>query len=266
MFAGYNKHRAEWIIRNRKLLKSLLTPAAGLLSVFKGSRNSFLSNRIRQLHRFSEGAAMTAEQRYWRWCGFTGPGDVSELLLTPFDTATSQSRISSLLRPLSTGADINDVLFMDMHMVLPDDMLVKVDRMSMAHALEVRSPFMDMEVVNLAFSLHSDMKIDSKDQKKILKDTFQDILPAELLTRRKQGFEIPLLRWLRKGLDPTIKKLLLDRDFIVSQGIFRYETILSLYKQLHSGQPGDSTARVWGLLVFQYWWKKYFEDSQTQSQ
>jgi asparagine synthase (glutamine-hydrolysing) len=136
-------------------------------------------------------------------------------------------------------------------------MLVKVDRMSMAHSLEVRSPFMDKEVVDFCFSIPASFKIDATDQKKILKETFKELLPPELLTRRKQGFEIPLLKWLRTGLSPMVKELILDVDFINAQGIFNPAALRTLHNQLLSSHPGDATARIWGLLVFQYWWKKY---------
>ena len=83
-------------------------------------------------------------------------------------------------------------------------MLTKVDLMSMANSLEVRVPLLDYKVVNYAFSLPAYYKISNGETKKILKDAFRDVLPAELFNRPKHGFEVPLLKWIRSGLRTLI--------------------------------------------------------------
>src|SRR5690606_4247736 len=98
------------------------------------------------------------------------------------------------------GKDFNEVLWTDMNLVLLSDMLVKVDSMSMANSLEVRSPFLDYKVVDFAFSLPESFKIDRNLKKKIVQDAFRSMLPEELYNRPKKGFEIPLLGWFRKEL------------------------------------------------------------------
>ncbi len=89
---------------------------------------------------------------------------------------------------------MNDILLTDMQLVLPNDMLTKVDLMSMANGLEVRSPFLDYELVNFTFSLPADYKIDSSLRKRVVQDSFRALLPAELYNRPKKGFEVPLLK------------------------------------------------------------------------
>jgi len=257
LFGGYNKHKAEWLIQNKPLLSKLIKPVSILLSNQGGSRNNPLSNKIRQLHRFAEGASLSPQQRYWRWCGFTTYTNLKELLVHPPDELYYHSNYSELLSPLGNGSTLNDFLYMDMQMVLPDDMLVKVDRMSMAHSLEVRSPFLDFEVVNYSFKVPDHFKVDKHSQKKLLKDSFKEILPDELMARGKQGFEVPLLSWLRGELNELVDSLLLDKEFIDNQGIFRLEELQNLHNKLHSSQPGEATARIWALIVFQYWWKKH---------
>jgi asparagine synthase (glutamine-hydrolysing) len=84
------------------------------------------------------------------------------------------------------------------------------------------------------------------------------MLPREILDREKQGFEVPLLRWLRTELRPVIEQDLSEQK-IRSQGIFDSEKVSALVKKLFSSDPGDAAARIWGLLVFQQWWKKYME-------
>jgi asparagine synthase (glutamine-hydrolysing) len=137
-------------------------------------------------------------------------------------------------------------------------MLTKVDLMSMANSLEVRVPFLDYTVVNFAFSLPEEFKLNQGVTKRIVKESFKEDLPPELFTRPKSGFEVPLLKWLRTGLQSMIHDDLLEDGFIESQGIFNLQAIRALKQQLHSSNPGEVHARIWGLIVFQYWYKKYF--------
>ena len=140
-------------------------------------------------------------------------------------------------------------------MLLTGDMLTKVDQMSMANSLEVRVPFLDHEVVNFAMSLPDEYKINNNIQKRILQDTFRDILPKELYNRPKKGFEVPLLKWLRTDLYGIIFDELLNEQNINQQNIFNFNQIERLKTKLMSNNPGDSPAKIWALVVFQYWWK-----------
>jgi asparagine synthase (glutamine-hydrolysing) len=138
-------------------------------------------------------------------------------------------------------------------------MLTKVDLMSMANSLEVRVPLLDYKVVDFAFSLPVDYKISGGITKRILKDAFADVLPAEIFTRPKHGFEVPLLRWMQTGLKSLIEDNLLKKEFIEEQNIFNYGQIELLKQKLFSNNPGDAHATTWSLVVFQYWFKKYFQ-------
>src|SRR6185437_16952501 len=95
------------------------------------------------------------------------------------------------------NSDFNSVLYTDVKLVLQNDMLVKVDSMSMANSLEVRSPLLDYRLVNFLFSLPVSYKITGADQKKILRDSVAHLLPNEVITRKKHGFEVPLLKWFQ---------------------------------------------------------------------
>ncbi|HRG80774.1 MAG TPA: asparagine synthase-related protein, partial [Cyclobacteriaceae bacterium] len=122
--------------------------------------------------------------------------------------------------------------------------------------LEVRVPFLDYRLVNFIFSLPDDYKVTRSIRKKILQDAFRDVLPAELYNRPKKGFEVPLLKWFRKELKSLIMDDLLAEKFIREQGIFEYSEIEKLKLQLMSSNPQDVHARIWALIVFQWWWKK----------
>jgi asparagine synthase (glutamine-hydrolysing) len=154
---------------------------------------------------------------------------------------------------------MNDVLRVDTTFVLPNDMLTKVDLMSMANSLEVRVPFLDYRLVNYIFSLPSDYKINGSMRKRLLQDSFQNILPSELYNRPKKGFEVPLLHWFKKDLKSMICNDLLDQDYIKEQGVFSPEIVENLVKQVYSSNPQDSPARIWGLICFQNWFRRYFQ-------
>ncbi|MEJ7663678.1 MAG: asparagine synthase-related protein [Hymenobacter sp.] len=130
----------------------------------------------------------------------------------------------------------------------------------MANSLEVRTPFLDYHVVNFAFSLPVSSKVDDTMKKKIVQDAFRPVLPPELYDRPKHGFEVPLLKWMRGELRPSSSRTLLADDFVAEQGIFAVEAVQKLKNQLFSSNPGDAHARIWALLVFQYWWKHYMAE------
>jgi asparagine synthase (glutamine-hydrolysing) len=136
-------------------------------------------------------------------------------------------------------------------------MLTKVDWSSMAHGLEVRVPFLDHELVNFVTGLPDEFKIHHGMRKRILQDTFKELLPKEIYQRPKKGFEVPLLRWMRNELSGEKERVLLNERILEEQGLFSIERFKNLKRQLHSRNPGDAPARLWGLLVFQKWWKKY---------
>jgi asparagine synthase (glutamine-hydrolysing) len=257
LFAGYNKHRAEWMMLNRPVYTGMISLLHRLLLPFKGSRNSMTGNRIRQIHRYGESVSLSPVDRYWKLCGFVDESEVDGIIDFDYDQHEYFRRKRQKLSLLGNANSLNDFLLMDLNMVLTDDMLVKVDMNSMCHSLEVRVPFLDHEVVDFVTGLPLEYKINRQQQKRILRDEFRKDLPDELFTRPKQGFEVPLLKWFRTDLREMISSELLSDDFIESQGIFNGDGIRSLRHQLYSSHPGDSAARIWGLIVFQYWWKKY---------
>lgn len=258
MFAGYNKHKAEFQVRSGGSVANVLKRFLPLWEILPKSRNSQLGNKIRQFKKFAEGMNLSPQERYWRWAGYMNDKSAGELLkgTDANSIAEFNARKDSLLKNIREDGDMNDFLFTDMNLVLQNDMLTKVDMMSMANGLEVRVPFLDYHVVDFAFSLPVDYKIDQTTRKKILKDAFRADLPEELYHRGKQGFEVPLLTWFRTELKSLITEELLSDKFIEEQGIFSVPAVRELKNKLFSGNIDDAVAQVWGLIVFQYWWKK----------
>ena len=259
LFAGYNKHAAELKARTGGIKANLVKSSHLLLKKLPKSRNTKTGNKIRQLEKFAEGMKLSPQERYWqwaKWAGYSGDQLFSKNYSSDLNGISFNQRKSELLKDISS--DYNSVLLTDMHLVLENDMLVKVDRMSMSQSLEVRVPFLDHKIVDFAFSLPADFKIDIQQQKKIVIDAFKEMLPEELISRKKQGFEVPLLKWFRTDLKSMITNELLEDGFIEEQNIFNLGEIKVLKAQLFSNNPNDAVEKVWALIVFQHWWKKYF--------
>ncbi len=263
IFSGYNKHMAAWRSMYPGSAERMVGALHPLWQSLPKSRGSFLSNKVRQLQRFSKGVQLTPKERYIQWATFLAPDAAARLLsneaLEKVDFENQETRLNHIARYISNEKEtINQWLYTDAHLVLPNDMLTKVDLMSMANGLEVRVPFLDHEVVAFAFQLPAESKINRRMKKRIVQDTFRHILPEKLYRRPKHGFEVPLLGWFRAELKSKITEDLLADPFIEEQNIFDPEGIRQLKAKLFSSNPEDVHATVWALVVFQWWWKKYY--------
>jgi len=260
LFGGYNKHQAEFRARQNNFLNKVIETGLPLFKILPKSRHSKFGNLFRQLQRYSEGLQLSASERYWRWCVFNSEESALSLLQnkSTVDKNVLDRRKQFVHDAVKEDGELNDIFFADTQMVLPNDMLTKVDLMSMANSLEVRVPLLDYTVVDFAFTLPVSFKLDKSSGKEILKAAFRNDLPEELFTRPKHGFEVPLLKWMKTGLRSLIEEELLSKKFIEEQNIFDAAAIESLKQKLFSNNPEDAHATVWGLLVFQYWYKKYF--------
>ena len=260
VFAGYNKHYAEWLARKRSLAGTIVKMGYPIWKIMPKSRNNRFSDLIRQLHRYAEGAGLSAKERYWHWASTFSEKEVDKLIAKKTSSKINDSIIDSIKEKYLSNInnDFNSVLKTDLDLVLISDMLVKVDLMSMANSVEVRSPFLDHHVVEFAFSLPAEYKINKAGRKRIVKDAFRNILPPEIYNRGKRGFEIPMLKWFREELHTYIFDDLLNEKFVKEQGIFDPEFISCMKKQLYSNAPGHIVEQLWVLIVFQHWYKKYF--------
>ena len=134
-----------------------------------------------------------------------------------------------------------------------DDILVKVDRCSMLHSLEVRAPFLDKDVAEFAARLPISKKLHGFKRKWLLKKAFAELLPDEILYRNKRGFQIPVAQWLRGRMRPLMEDLLSESP-LKAQGIFNYQAVRALMDEHISGRA-DLRKPLWTLLVFQLWWR-----------
>lgn len=260
LFAGYNKHYAEYKLRNPGLAAHVISALHPLWKIAPQGRSSGMLDKFRQLYKFSSNSKLDMKSRYLSLASFDHH---PELLFTPEVRTAFNAGQEQIFRSLVTkdlkSKDLNEFLLSDFNFVLYNDMLVKVDQMGMANSLEIRSPFLDKDLVDFAFEVPIDYKLGSGIKKKIVQDAFRKILPEELYNRPKRGFEIPLNSLLQKELWHKIDTEILDIDFIRSQKIFDAAYIEKLKKKMHTRHPGDTYITIWCLIVFQTWYKKYMQ-------
>lgn len=147
-----------------------------------------------------------------------------------------------------TDDPLTKIQYVDIKTYLPDDILTKVDRASMAVSLEVRAPFLDHRLMELAGSMPSRFKLQGANGKHILKKTMEDTLPHDALYRRKQGFAVPLAQWFRK----EIKDMAYENIVVKSDGILNPKMLKKIWNQHQSGQF-DRSAYLWAVLMYRKW-------------
>ncbi|MBU4462492.1 MAG: asparagine synthase (glutamine-hydrolyzing) [Proteobacteria bacterium] len=261
LFAGYRMYTGEaWRSRYRKIpsfiRKKVIEP---VLFSLPESRDQKLPEHARRLKKFLRGAGKgSLEERFFAWNEIFSRdlrksvfGGVAEV-----DHDLGKKILSERLNEIDAD-DINRMLYADVKESLPGDMLKKVDAMSMLNSLEVRVPFLDYRVCELAFTISGRWKIKNGKGKYILLETFKNILPKSLHNRPKWGFEMPISRWLKSDLRYLIDEYL-SRELIVKQGIFDYGVIENLINNLISNRS-DTSWQIWNLIVFQVWHSNYME-------
>ncbi|SFF36379.1 asparagine synthase (glutamine-hydrolyzing) [Thermoflexibacter ruber] len=274
LFAGYNKYLGEYKAREGGFLANILKNSLPLLEKLPRSRGGYFPNKFRQLHRFAESMQKSPQERYWYLSSFIEENELWKMFsenLTAHqefsgsisEFLTYQNRKKEFLQYIE-NKNFNEVLYADVQTLLPNDMLHKVDSMSMAHALEVRVPFLAHQLVNFAFSLPASYKIDGNRKKRIVQDAFKDILPKELYHRPKHGFDVPLAKGFKTVLKSWINQLL-DEDFIVEQKVFNPEYIKQLKKTIFESSNFDQN-HIWAVLVFQHWWKRLRLDIEAKEE
>ena len=139
-------------------------------------------------------------------------------------------------------------MFTDLQTYLAEDILTKVDRMSMAHALEVRSPFLDHRMVEFACQLPIHFKIKGRTTKRILKDAARGIIPDAILKRSKQGFQVPLGEWFKNSLKSWAEQ----RLFAYDQGLLNKRSIEKIWHD-HQESRSDNASKIWLILCFNEW-------------
>ncbi len=206
-----------------------------------------------KLKRWLEGSYLDPDEAHFFWNG-TFSREQRKKICPATNGAGLKALVDSLrLAPGEMG--LNRYLVIDQHYYLPDDILYKADRMSMAHSLEVRPPFLDHRIVEFAASLPEGLKIRGFKQKYILKELMKDKLPAAVIRRKKTGFDIPAHAWFRGALRGLLLETL-SPSALAATGIFDVEAVQSLIRD-HLERRINVGYHLWGLLTLFLWLKRW---------
>jgi asparagine synthase (glutamine-hydrolysing) len=203
--------------------------------------------------RFLEGCLLPPERAHVYWNGTFSEASKRALVNAPLPGALD--RILGELRPkLAVGDDVSPYLWFDQKYYLPDDILMKVDRMSMAHAVEARPPLLDHRIVEFMASLPASFKIRGSRLKFLLKELMKDKLPASVLRRKKTGLDIPTHEWLRGPLRPLLLNAL--EDVSKHTNLFRPNAVESCLRN-HLERRANLGYHLWGLMILFLWMRKW---------
>jgi asparagine synthase (glutamine-hydrolysing) len=258
LFAGYPRYKAllfsTWLARSG--------PLHGLLAsrfwqrLPGGVRQKSL---VRRIKRFNENLSAPLDRRYMDWLVIFNEARRAALYTDeflaqlpntdPFEFLEAAWRRSSQRDPV-TSASLSDLIT-----YLPGDLMTKVDIASMAHSLEVRAPFLDVNVVEFAASLPASLKFRRGRGKYLLRRAFGDLLPREIWKRSKMGFGVPLDHWFRNELQDLTRDTLLDPAALCGR-YFRRDAIEKLFQE-HTQHIFDHAARLWALMFFELWLRRW---------
>lgn len=253
LFSGYHKHMGEFLIRQGGWKMDLAAQLAPLTALLPASRQSWLGNKVRQLQKLARVQQLEPSERYRQLAGVTDDAWVQRLLKVGGTEA--DARLQPFLKGITSTGTMNQVLEADMRLVLPFDMLTKVDMMSMANSLEVRSPLLDFRLVDYVGQLPESYKIDRRRKKKLLIDAFKSDLPEVVYNRPKHGFEVPLLKWFRGPLRSRITAMLKDESLFPPEWFHR-AALDEVLRELDGSNPKEVSFKIWSLLVWAHWFKK----------
>jgi asparagine synthase (glutamine-hydrolysing) len=256
VFGGYRRYLWDKLAREIRAAGVWSRPVRALLARLPGAG-------MNSVRRFAADLSEDAAARYLPLVAHFSPRD-KESLLPPARrpalgrTAEAGDPVEAWFRELLARSDatddVNRLLDLDTQTYLPDDILVKVDIASMAHALEVRAPLLDQDLVEWMAGLAGDLKLRGLRGKRILRRVAQGIVPKAILTRKKRGFSLPVDGWFRGALRPMARDLL-DSDSGKAQAIVDRAAVRQLLDAQDRGV--DHGERLWNLLVLELWLREH---------
>jgi asparagine synthase (glutamine-hydrolysing) len=255
LFGSYLAHRLAY-------------PMAHYLSLRRQGRLGTLTEADRALlgeyaDRQADLERLTADgPEEWQWRSrllVFNENQKRSLYSAPMTAAVAGASSPELLRDAfarcASRDPLNRVLEVDCTTLLPDQVLAFVDRLSMAHSIEVRPPFLDYRLVEFAFSLPGHLKIRDGVTKWILREAVRDLLPPGILVRRKEGFLLPVNAWLLQRFRGFVETVL-SPERLAGHGLLVPATVQRLLKDHYSGEV-DHATRIWTLAMFQCWYDLY---------
>ena len=253
LFGGYLTYLADgYAATARKtpaVLRKMALMAARLLPV--SDEKISLEYKAK---RFLEGSLLPPAEAHLFW-----NGSFSDSVKRTLYPAERYPNPGTLMNTLPTEAfrcgALNRYMWLDQRYYLVDDILYKCDRMSMAHSLEVRPPFLDHRIVEFAARLPESLKIHDGTLKYVLRELMRGKLPESVLARKKEGFDIPAHKWFRGVLRPLMEETL-SAENVLATGLFRYEPIAKLMRD-HVERRANNGYQLWGLMTLFLWMKRW---------
>lgn len=260
LFGGYPTYTAHkladiWNSVPSILRRGLIEPAINSLPV---SHNNLSFDY--KAKRFIAAADEPAIRRHFQWMGSFPLDQHPRLMKSGLATITKEDQLYSpsfRMAPNGPSDIASTIMQLDLTTYLPDDLLVKSDRASMAASLEVRLPFLAYPLVEFALSMPSSLKIRGMKTKIVLRNAAEKYLPESIIKRPKKGFGIPVAKWLGSDFKPMVDELL-SQQYIERQGIFDWTYVGDLLAQ-HESKRYDRRKELWTLFMFQWWWRKFFD-------
>ncbi len=261
LFGGYRRYLGEhYAAKYQRLPGWLRSSAAAIAGRLPADRHSGLLNTLRLAKGFLTSADLPADDRYRSYLQVMDRQTVAALLLRP--DAAGQDPLALAF----AGADNQDVLnrmfAVDAETQLPDDLLMLTDKMSMAVSLECRVPLLDHDLVELAAAMPSAIKVRGGRLKHVLKESLSDLLPKDILDRKKRGFGTPMGAWLKKELAPLLSRLLAP-DVVGARGLYQQPVVDRLMAD-HAANRIDGTDALLAMMNLEIWSRIYLDKRDPQ--
>ena len=254
LFGGYDYYAGHLLAPRLSGLAWAVRPLVERLP----SSSAKASTLDHKAKRFVRGARLSPIERHYVWKEVFSPEGRAELFK---EDRRGELDPLELLRSRyveSEGSDeLSRIMDVDLGIFLVDDMLVKTDRASMANSLEARVPFLDPVVSEFALALPTKHKVRHFKTKRLIRSAVAPLLPKEIIEGKKQGFSIPVAKWLREELQPLAREVL-SPERIRRQGFFKPETVTRMIDGHVSGRV-DFSRQLWALLIFSLWYDEYVE-------
>ncbi len=260
LFAGYDTYKAYQVARYyRKVPKFIRDSIIKRIVNILPASSKRLSFEFKA-KKFISGIDYSPEIANYIWWGAYNPLEKDKLFSKELKSLIKEDAYSPVFFHLKNHKPENmlDRLgYLDIKLYLQDDLLVKVDRMSMANSLEIRVPFLDHNFVEFVTSIPYHLKLKGLKTKYILKKAMQPYLPKKILYRKKIGFDIPLGIWIRKELKDFVLEVLSKKN-LDRHGFFNYFYIEKILKEHFSGMHNHRQL-LWPLIIFQFWYNRYID-------
>lgn len=265
LFGGYETYVANSMARRYASVPSALRKGVVEPIVNRMRPRAAKKGLINKAKRFIEGMALSPALQHCRWRKFLDD-ETRNALFTP-DTlrileVPSDAHIVELFEKAGNRSTLDRCLYVDVKSYLSDNMLTKVDRMSMAVSLEARVPLLDKDLVELAFRVPARLKVNSSKTKVMLKEIAARHVPAHCIYRQKEGFSIPMKTWLGTQFRPLMEEFL-GKSRINEAGLFAVATVEALKREHLSGLANHSHL-LWSLIVFEAWRDKWLNASSRE--